>query len=730
MENSKTRSIRYYWMVLPISIVFALQISGYEDSNSVCLLILGVVFLLGWQYRNTQFNIFDIIILSLWVYELVLLFTSINFIASVNYFKALTTSVTFYFILRTSLSRERRMDLFLFWSSLFIAFLSIIGLVAFSSFKERIYEGGFTNLYDFRSLFLPLGNISNVWSNMLLGFLGIIILSLYKNRNTKRFYILLLASLPVLYSLIVSFSRGIYIATLFTLVTLFVVFYITKFIKKYKLIIGLVSFLSIFMITSSEYKFEIQRTFEMTKTVSQQRSIEGRVNTGNIAYLIFLDNPLVGVGSGNFSLAANVHSYENNPHTYTNNASSFIFQLIVEKGLVGVLLWMSILLLTLVTIFQTKNYKVESIIAFIFIFGLFIRELTFPVLLDNLGLQIIIFTYFAIIQNNRKNKIRKCYPASIRRTIRLFPLVIWGLLYTFHYFEAEDIKNNSKCISLINNDLPKALEYINKTRETTPYLINKATLSYKIYLNTKDTNYLVFAESLLKEANKKNPIDFQITNNLAIILNENKKSKEAYLLLKDLTEKFSENPQFQISMYQLIAPIDKGKASKYLVKAIFLEPSLLETSLWAETIKDSLFSKMINSMISERLYQKEADNPLELARNARIFMELKDTVLAKKHLEYVVEIMPNLPRPWAHLGKIYYDEGNKEKGKKCLIASLAIDPLDNITNKYWTYYTGEKRITQTDNKFSSMYSIYYAKYRKWYCSMPIHLDDFSKIVIR
>ena len=192
---------------------------------------------------------------------------------------------------------------------------------------------GFADTYHFRFLFRPLGYITNVWAEVLLILLGWICLA--------RRYSALFIFLCVL-AILFSFSRGAYISLgIYLLAGL--LWMETKREKIRLLAVGSTAN----VLTACFLPQEMKTTLQMNRTVSQQQSTEGRIDAAHAAWNAFREHQLLGYGSGNFTYAIDHAMNQDSTHAFTSFAPNIIVQLLVEKGILGVMFY---LLLTVVVL--------------------------------------------------------------------------------------------------------------------------------------------------------------------------------------------------------------------------------------------------------------------------------------------------------------------------------------------------------------------------------------------
>lgn len=338
------------WII--IIIAFYISISNTNDD----LFIIGssLTLLLIYRISNKIITLswFDIGVLLLWIYGFIGNITSINFINSFVDFKMLTISILSYFMIRSKFKDDKDVKNLLLSYSIIIGILIIISLISFFIFSEQIYSIGFDNLYSFRFKYRPLGNIPNVWATLLLAFWGIISLSMYYYRNNNTALCILFSLLLInAFGIIISFSRGIYLAFFISGILYFILITWSKMkiLKKASLLVLMILPIIIFIISYNE---EVFQTINFNKTASQQRSIAGRIDAIKSTKDVILGSPLIGVGTGNYSLAINTNRYEDDNNDYTSFAPNGFIQLVVEQGIIGFCLWTILLIILLIQFFQ------------------------------------------------------------------------------------------------------------------------------------------------------------------------------------------------------------------------------------------------------------------------------------------------------------------------------------------------------------------------------------------
>lgn len=726
MEKSGIKSSNFILNLesLMLFVIFYISIVGINEN----LFILGssITLLLMYQIYNRYINVslVDLCVILLWIYSLISTFTSINFINSFLAFKTLTIGVVSYFIIRLKFKDVNAISKLLFSCSTLIGILEFISVVSFFMFSDQICGAGFDNLYDFRFKYQPLGNIPNVWASLLICFLGIIISTIYYYYAQKKMFCFLLAILIInIWGIIVSFSRGIYLSFIFLLISFF------YYIAKSKIEIAQKIRLSIMILVPSIlfiviHEKDVIKTIDFNKTVSQQRSIAGRIDAMQSSKNIFLEAPLIGVGAGNFSLAINEYRYEDDNNKYTSFAPNGFTQLLVEQGLIGFCLWAVLIIILLIQFIRNSN-TLNNIIIIAFL-ALLIREATFSVFFYHLGMLLIGFILFALHQNN--TKIRQ-YKLKVSKYFILSALLVLLVTVVISIKHTYDTDNNCLFIKSFNEGkFEQAESFINKTSESAPYLFNRSALNYSLFKQNHDSLYLTKSKHNLYEAFSKNKRDYMLQHNFAMVLKEEGKIDSALIILNQLTDKFPNNALYNYSYFSVL--YEKGDtevAINYLIKAIELSPNILESTFWKEIKRvDSTFTKKITDELLLNLNKhKEITNPIILAKRGAVLFLLEQYTMSEVMLKKVVQILPNLLMPWYYLGQIETKKGNVEEAKKYYLCSMVLDGY-NVRHEDIMHYIHSGDMHRDIKKASSLYSNYRNKFLNWYKIEPLIIDNYLK----
>jgi O-antigen ligase/Tfp pilus assembly protein PilF len=723
MQNSETHKLPSSWFDLLF--LAGIAFIGLCQIRDPLFLfgILAAIFLL-WKGRRIPFSFskIDKLLLLIYLYQIANLFFSTNPISGFFAIKTLTFSIIFYFLLRICLNSASKIKKFLSVVSFLIAVLCTVALITFLLFRSTCAHVEFNNLYDFRYLYRPIGYLSNVWGSLLIGFTGIVLLSLHggNSKKTKFFFLLLLLAL-LSGNMVVSFSRGVYmaLAVLLLLYLLFLIFSNINRTRKMGILVALIFPLGI---AGWIQKQEVVKTLQFNQSQSQQRSIAGRMDAMSFSYELFKKSPATGFGAGTYSQVINEYKYEDDDNSFTDFAPNGYMQLLVEQGILGLVLWGMFFVAVFTMLFKKRKDSPTAIITGIILLAVLIREATFPVLLESAGFQLLIFTILAIFQNTlsyKKSEIKQKYS-------RYFPAAIGSIAFlicAYSVYYMADSQNNRKALSAMEAGHWKAAEEsICKTTERTPYLINRSLIFSELYEKTGDTSYLNRAENCLQKARLKNPYDVMIRYYLASVWQKEGNQKAALSILTKIVEKFPNKSLYQLSIFDLLYKSgQQEKAFPHLLQAVKLSPDLLDSSYLKDILsKDSITNESLkNKLLQGISLEKFTDDPIFLAKSGKLFLSFGLEKEAKEYLESAIRLLPNLIYPHYYLSKIEMSQNNPVKSqiylKQFVIlysASLSKDGIDKIT------HSGEIEKRIAGKKAFTDHS-YPAKFQTWYHSLTV-----------
>lgn len=660
----------------------------------------------------------DYCIIFIWVYELLSLFVTVNLPASFQYFKLFTSSVLLYFVLRPFFQSRENIKLFLFIYCIFIGITSIISIYTFYLFEKRLVEIGFEEIYQFRHLYKPFGFYNNIWGSMQILFIGVCFLaSIYYRKNKIALAICFIILTMLLWSLVHTFSRGVYLALFVGLIWLCIYIYVHRKRTSFFLLLGILIVLSIAVLSQKKTVFTV---IEFDQKISQQRSVSGRIDVIKSTEKLFKMHPVLGGGSGNFSLLFNDYRYEDSNVEFTSYSPNIVVQLITEKGVVGVCLFSLLFCLILFLFNKKKQNPVVYIVVGILVVYI-VREQTFSIFFKELSVQWTFFLFLAILQ------VFYCKERFSLKTNEkyVFSILIISLSVGMTFFSSiifcDKSHNKMFLFAIKNRNIENAANELKETSQTTSYLINRALFEFSLYKDIHNYENLIMAKEYISKAVLLSPYDNQLKYYQAIIDSYMGRLKDSISSFEQIVASCPKNALYQFGYSKLLYRHgNKEKAAIHLSNSIELVPRILNTVEWSKyLLMDNAFASDIVENLKNRIRKCEENDPIKLARYGSIAICLEDIPLAKKYIEKSLELLPSLVYAWYNLSIIEKKQGNLEKAQLykerfIVLAAGAFIP-ENIKRKYENI-----SIEDLSKDILFLYAPYYTKYREWYKTEPFN----------
>ena len=694
ISASKNMYVLFPFVVLFIPFIFLYQ----QNSFSVSYLNIGFVILFLAELVNTLFSVYFLNSLSSLTRLLVVLFLYFLYAIITRQFKIKTL-----------------------FSALFFVFSSILvaaSVLSFFQYKSKLNAFGFFEFNNFKHLYVPLAllksyTFTNIWASALLLFIPLNLIFLL-NQKSKFVKIIIALSLFLnVFSLIITFSRGVYLS-LFSFVFLFNI--LAVFQVKFK---QLVLYNAIFLIVLLAAVFLVKDSFLTTvsfsKTASQQRSTSGRMVLWKHALKMATDKPLFGYGQKNYRLARKNNPISGEDQQFYDKTNNTYIQLLIERGIFGFvsyLLFFTIIVLLIIKNLRNKQLelkkKTELILLASGCLAFLVRDLTFSTFFDS---DFIYFLVFYFLFNLHPFNVHfKTFQASPINQKLIFSCVIL-LVASFIILNAKKflmVKYNNRFVSsYFNNRTKESTEQINRALKISPSDIelnyNKALSLSKNHirfnLHSTHKNFLFIegtqADSLQKsildfeKVREIKPLDENILQNLAwVYLALNQKEKAQFYFEKSL-EPNPYNATFNVSLALFhLYYSNETEASKYLRKALRYSPGILESVFFAEfkikypELAENAKQQAINELQDET---NRTNNNILKARLARLLLP-ENSNKAEEILEDVRKTLPSLNRPWTYLAYLNSLKGNNKLAQEYFSKALFLSPADYLSNFYFARF--------------------------------------------
>jgi len=709
-----------------------LFIIGFWSLSSVIVPLCGLFILaLFKSIRQNEKIIFHIrridFLTPLIFFTEIIIYLNSSYQANSIFFLYKTIAILLIYVVFHLVSDSQDTQKFFFTAiSIYGTMLGIGTLFFFLTFQFNVTYEGFEDITNFRSLYHPFGSLSNDWTAILLLFLPFIGISFFTfSKHEYLKFVIGSGFFIVCYGIILSFSRGAYLALFTFLLFLFFLLLYFKIIEFRRLLIYATFTVIIFTSMVFTVSQPVQTTIQISKTTSQVRSIEGRISTWNSSLSIIKQNWWFGVGSGNFPLKYVKAKNVAEDTYFTGRVSNSILQLLIEKGTIGLIVY-SIVVLIIIWTFgkllmdtsRTKTDKFKAIIVLSGIFALAVKESTFSSLFEKDGVLLLVFMLIAISRVYSENII--IIQVRNKNLFSAFSLVLFVAIVTLCWrknqhskeinyiaIALDSIQNQKYHEGLFNVeksiDLARNNAHYHNIKALTLQRLSDKQLKISCGIikpdryNSEDINTLERIKNEYSISLKLNPEDDLAHHNLGWTYFELNEINEALFHFKQAIKIDPTTAIYQISIGLVLEYNGElEKAFMYYKTAIRNSPELLDSEFY-----NCLFDKyptntkaILNDVENEiRRDLDRTNSPIYKARLAKVLIYNLQFEEAKQMLLDVVSVLPNLNRPWLNLACLYQDENNEEKMLDALKRGNLLDSKDYLPNfKLAQYYFENKNM--------------------------------------
>lgn len=714
---------------------------GFWNSGLILPVLIAGVAGLSWVYFKKDGGIIrvdwtDLLVISLLVIEL------ISFVFSVyrpNSFLSLEKMffwALFYYTLRYGLKKEFSKNMFCLGLGGYALLLSCGALLTFFFLKANLQVEGWQDASQFKALFSPFSFRNNDWATISLAFLPFPLIAAVLFRSVKFVPLAGLFGFSLMvYSVLISFSRGAYLSLgVFLLVLISGIILLRLVNTKTWISMLLATGCMIAVLTIPIYK-PLTTTLAMNKTVSQQRSTKGRLETFRLGWCKVKEHWLTGVGAYNYALSGNTcrnTSEDAGDSIFTNN---LYLQILIEKGVIGFIVY-ALLFLTLFVRYcrnLLRRTDTQSLLINLMLFAGFItygfRELFFSSFFESNQVMVMVGVYAALsYSSSQESGVRgQGLVISYRWKVLLrYGLVFALLLSAFWlYYKQAQYKKAQKLMNEVvqtklAGDLQIAIDRTNLMLELAsdiaPYHELAGLVSGQVNWKVKklfsdsidvDQKRLAASVTHFERAVQLNPNDAGFHFNLACLL---------YLQNQDLTnisrthfikamETEPNNMEFLIG-YGIVAESagDTLLAYELYGKAIRLDPELLSSEFLEDlghrkpTLPDVLTKKAILDL---RNKLDTGYNTVFAARLGLLYWSTSNFTASKKLFTQVVQDLPDLYRPYYYLGRIAEEEQDSLQALRWYQKSLYLNNRDYLA----PLTVGDYYYSQLSSKTNITYSV-------------------------
>lgn len=682
----------------------------------------------------------DVVMLAVFTYEVLNPFFVSRSGTAAFWGSYAVVSLLFYFLLRWGLTKKALPYMYHSLSLLALV-ASCIGILSFTDFYKSISAGGFTidELIPLRFQYTPLRIMQNDWATILLCLLPFPLLSAHCLK--ERFRIIPVSIFFICsYAIILTLSRGIFLAMTFFVVLLVLSIWRSKSPftwkkRKYFFVAA------VFLIALIPIRKPILDVVNSHATVVQQQSTLGRFDLWNRCIEITKDHPLFGIGSHSFAYE-NMKLCNRLELTSTRKATNVYFQILAEKGLVGSIIYLILFGSVLFLLFRgfkkdkSKDPFVQCVTLAV-LAAVALREFTFSTLLDmDVAYTLLCIWFFVLVFNTEKDNPLPSVNENSHRLLNTkgtlsiclaFLLFCgYGVSYWHYYKSKHSIHMNQNAVLYSNlHEVQSVLYFMNRLPETQS--ISPVVTFNHALLFVQPTDTLDFTTTL---ASRTLP-DFSAPNHDVMISKMERAYNQApelpwfslnmgwmYLLngrpdyAVDVWEQgllYKPNDTFlllSLGMYNEVRQNTEAAVRLY-AKALACSPYTLESRFYTDLIhRDPELTRMaLNESI--KLLDTPSSTFKTRVQLAKLLLANNEETRAQQILDEVVSSVPNMNRAWLTLGDVYFNHGNLKMAQTCYYKSITLDREDYLVyQRLYRLYRQTGGITQQEEAMKAAQQTY------------------------
>ena len=368
--------------MVPLLLILAVTVTMFRIGDPCCLLLVCLLAGLGWKRPYFRWSGMDGVLMCICLYDAVDF--CLHPYRGIEAAEASLTGLCCYFLVRSA-SAEGFLKLLL----LPVGAALTLTFVSFGMFAGAVQGAGFADTYPFRFLFRPLGYITNAWASVWLAVLGLLAVGYVRVPRWRIGFGLCWMAVSV--ALLLSFSRGAFLAWgVCALLTFFA-------LRSWKLRATLLAAcLCIGAGICLLFPAETATTLAMNKTASQRQSTESRVNATEKAIDVWRVHPWTGTGNGSYTLSMDKALNEDTTRAYTTYAPNPVVQLLVEKGMAGIVLYGGLCMAVLVRWWKNRKDETACIVAACLI-AVGLKEMTMSIALADTVVLVLLYVLLGIL---------------------------------------------------------------------------------------------------------------------------------------------------------------------------------------------------------------------------------------------------------------------------------------------------------------------------------------------
>jgi len=576
--------------------------------------------------------------------------------------------------------------------------LAMGAFLTFILLQTQLQLEGWQDASQFKRLYSPFGLLNNEWATIALCLLPFpLIVAAFFSRFKIALLVCALAFAMVNASALVSFSRGAYLSLgLFWLIAIVSIFYFK--LVNYKKLLKIISvFILLIILFIIPIRIPFFTTLAMNKTVTQQRSTQGRFDILESGLCLAKNNWWLGVGGNNYPIVNDQCTTPREDQGYSGFTNNTYLQLLIEKGILGLaaygLFFLAIIINFIRNIIRETDQTmrlVNSLLLAGFLTFCF-RELFFSSFLYSNGVLTLVSVFAAASAAGNGLKFSKNNTFWVLFGVILVLGISWILYQESYYKKAEQLVQQA-IIQWNKGDKVAALINVEKAIQHAPNVAPYHALAGLIEGQTdaplsdflKDsvqTDKISITNSIthFKKALQLNPLDAGYHFNLGWLhFLQNRDSKTGLEYLNRALALEPNNSEFLIGKGIVLEYAkDTTAAFEAYKKAVRLDPEILDSKYYNDIMNRNSYNY---KEIIEKTVDNFEENPSTIiaARLGKLLINTENIQEAKRILQRVAKELPDLNRPYYHLAIIAEREGDTTQAMSLLRQAMYLDGMDYL----------------------------------------------------
>jgi tetratricopeptide (TPR) repeat protein len=592
-----------------------------------------------------------------------------------------------------------------------ISFSSIISFYIKASRWTHLGFHDYTNLKAITDLGAPSSVPVNEWITIYIMFIPVpLMLFAHSSNKLHERIIWGLCGLAPVYTIMLSYSRGAYLA-LICGVMIWIAIFIAYGLGKIQRKLGMLMAMIVLLLASLfPVRHAVTTTLSFFSTSSQNRSVQGRISSLKKSWNIVKEHPLLGVGAINYALQYPSYKWNSLDSTYSGRSYNLFCHLLVEKGIVGFGAYLFLIGVTFYYLHKIcRNREMErsrremAALLIAVLFAILVRDMTYSSVLTNHGLGFLICCALGCLGAARppvsKSKISYigcngryfatsacavmlgALGISVYQHLRLDIANRYAQAFVDEYRLGQNAKAERAISQALSIDKSNALyaSYLGLIKERAIAKPFRFELYGKIWSILTDGERTRVREGIqwYEKAIKLSPGDDFLHHNIAWLYMQDGDRIKALAAIKRAIRIDGDNAMNHLScgLFYEFSGMETDAMSEYR-NALILSPNILDSEFYSELRQRNagMACNILKEGIQTLEWQVDLSNsPILMARLGKLLMAVDNSGKALYLIEKSLARLPQLSMAWYNMAYIHSNANNMPKAKACLERSIGLD---------------------------------------------------------